>query len=224
MLPVLKNSFSNKTKLTKSEIALLVEESKKGDIKAKEKLILFYINLINWNVRRHNKYNYIEEDDIYSYAFITFCDAIEKYDSTRGATFGTFVAYYMRHNMQRHIHNYEHLIYRPEALEFKPTERIEEYTNNNGETTDIELNVNRFDYLDSLIVEDEPICHTLMADYKKIDLNCLTPIQQKVIKAYYFEGKNYREIGKIVKISREGCRQSHLAAIKKLKTKLQKRL
>lgn len=64
----------------------------KGDLQAKEALIISYISLVkNISGRLYNSYNaHVEYDDLVGYGVIGLLDAIEKYDHKLGNKFETY--------------------------------------------------------------------------------------------------------------------------------------
>lgn len=112
-----------------------------GSEKAREEIILEYLDLVNYQAKRVSMLvpNFIDEEDLKSYGIIGLMEAVDRYDPNQGVQFSTYASHRIRGAIIDHLRNLDwlpHSIRRDvkEILKYK-----EQLKGENLETSDIEV-------------------------------------------------------------------------------------
>ena len=180
-----------------SEINKLLELSKRGDIKAKEELVLRLKPLILTSIKRN--YNKMEEyDDLIQEGYEIVLEGIEEYDEKKGAHFLGYIGLRLKyHYLNKH-------------------RKVEYYCSLNEPIGDGDLEIldtiegNELDPLEYLLEGEE---------WKRLNrkLNILTKRQRQIIIEFYINQLTLEEIAEKLGISYRTVANTKHIAINKLK-------
>ena len=100
----------------KNDLELITRYKEHGDLQARNELVRKYIPLIRSQINlRFGSGTIIPKSAIESEGIAQVMKAIENYDSTKGAAFGTHVFNYL-HKMSRYVNTYGHTIRQSEEV------------------------------------------------------------------------------------------------------------
>lgn len=178
------------------EIESLLDLSKKGDVKAKEKLLFKLKPLIISSIRRY--YNRIDlYEDLIQEGYEIILIAIEDYDPNKGAHFLGYVKIMLKyHYLEKHRER--QFLSLNELIDFTRTELID------------------------LIEGDEksPVDRIIDMEQNQIlldSINFLTKRQREIIVLFYIKGYSIDKIGKMLGISYRTVVNIKTSGINKLK-------
>jgi len=182
-----------------SEVNNLLALSRKGDIEAKEELILKLKPLILASIKRY--YNKIEEyDDLVQEGYEVILEGIKEFDETRGAKFLGYIKLKLKYH---YLNKYK---------------KVENYCSLNAPIGDGELEV-----LDTIEGEEiDPLDNLLkleIGEELRKAINSLTKRQKQIIIESYINGLSIGEIAKKLNISYRTVANTKTNAINNLKNK-----
>ncbi len=184
------------------EIEELLKESKKGDMKSKEKLLLKLNPLIISSIRRY--YNRTElYDDLIQEGYEVVLKCLEDYDPSKGTKFLGYVKTMLK---------YKYLDKHKEKYCLSLNEPV-------GDGKEEILDLLEGD-------EKEPIENIISSEENKLllgGLKKLTERQREVIVHYYIESKTIKEISEILGVSYRTVVNTKTNSLKKLKKIMVKR-
>lgn len=235
------------------EKELWLEYEKDRNNENRNNLVVYYNPLVNVVIAklgvRHNKY--IDYDDLLSYGALGLIEAVEKFDSTKGAKFQTYASIKIRGKVLDHFRkqdilpaNVRHRIKKvEEAMNFLEATGISATEDAIARHLDIDVkevnsllelsNVSNMINLDDAILmyndnfarpEYDPEYRYEKKAIKEALINALGSLNEKeqlIVSLYYYDNLTLKEIGSVLTISESRVCQIHSRILTKLRAQLE---
>lgn len=154
--------------MTLEEEIPLVLAAKDGNVKATEKLIKQYIDMIRHYCRRYKNLNCLEPEDLHQECILIFYQALNKYDPNSNVKFGTYlftqlqmVYRFVIYNdfVIRRPANYMTILKEDESQCISAVSIDEKIPGNNHGDTFADLHIDLSDTPDTALIKDESHNH-----------------------------------------------------------------
>lgn len=156
--------------MTLEEEIPLVLAAKDGNVKAAEKLIKQYIDMIRHYCRRYKNLNCLEPEDLHQECILIFYQALNKYDPNSNVKFGTYlftqlqmVYRFVIYNdfVIRRPANYMTILKENESQCISAVSIDEKIPGNNHGDTFADLHIDLSDTPDTALIKDESHRHLI---------------------------------------------------------------
>ena len=208
--------------IAEKELPMWEEYARNPNRENREKIILYYMELVKIVVASLWKYFYsvVEFDDLLGYGVLGLIDAIYRFDHTRGIKFSTYAYTRIKGSI---LDNMRDTNWIPRSV----TDKIKKLRK-----LGIEIEKPNILFLEEILekeiivaqngMPEEYIIKTARIPLLKDAIEKLNPREQKIIKSHYFRYKKFKKIAKEIEISETYASTIHQNALKKLARILKK--
>lgn len=220
------------TFLTESDEKIIVSRMLAGDQSARNQLILAHVPLADKMARRYARVARVE--DARQDAFVALCEAVDKFDPTRGSRFATVALFYIRAALAAHTRKNLSIVARPHHLRDEFARSLRDGTVKFDAALDAPVGLSRETWAERLS-DDNAVTEDVISERHEVQarsavvtaaLASLTPREREIVTTCHLaepeDAASLADIGRRYGISRERARQIEAEAFAKLKASVRR--